>query len=134
MADGKPKNAKEWLNDRLDYSKYCGSHNVVIGYHAGESLTSGSHNVCIGVRAGKSISTESGCVCIGDDTDIVIGQGDNRVVINPHITLAQSAPAVATEALFSKGLFLEKNKRRFSKRWLEWVKNRMEWFDPREKK
>lgn len=126
------QNAREWLEKRLDHAKLTGCDNVCVGPGAGGSLTSGSYNVCVGAAAGLSITTESRCVCVGDGADIVVGRGDGQVVVHEPVTLALGATTVLSERLFARGLFLEKNRRRFANRWVEWAKNRMGWTRPRE--
>lgn len=98
-------------------SQMTGSHNVLIGHHAGQSLITGSNNTFIGDHAGFAVTTADGLVILGDDIPdlkavrelgmpnvLVIGSPGNEVVIGRHL-FGQPSPIYARLASFSVNRF-----------------------------
>lgn len=45
------------------------SNNVLIGYYAGQVITTGGDHTCVGYKAGDLITSGTHCICIGENTD-----------------------------------------------------------------
>jgi len=56
-------------------------YSVVIGYNAGEFISSGSNNVCVGAYSGKDITTGNNNTCIGHQSGGGLETGSNNICI-----------------------------------------------------
>jgi len=74
-----------------------GGSNVLIGYKAGDSLTTGSNNVFIGYDAGGAVSDKSSCIFIGRDAGLA-NDGNDNLAIGAY-SFAGTGTAVRTVAL-----------------------------------
>ena len=71
--------------------------NTLVGFDAGESITSGIKNTLIGVRAGEGVTTSSELVLIGDRAGEILDQGR-------HVLIGSGAGEMSTIAMGSVGV------------------------------
>ncbi|MDD9912248.1 MAG: hypothetical protein OXR68_03070 [Alphaproteobacteria bacterium] len=62
-----------------------GNYNTLIGYEAGESITTGTNNVTLGYEAGDNITTGSNNIVIGQAVDAVSTTADDQLNIGNTI-------------------------------------------------
>ena len=65
---------------------YSAEGNTVVGYQAGNNLSSGDNNTCLGKNAGDAITTGTNNIMIGQAAEVSAAGGTNQIVIGQGST------------------------------------------------